>query len=662
MKQEGLVLMRTVPWWRQRRSILLVLASGLTAVGYAAEYLPLGFPETVARGLYALAIALGGYYPLRSAWNSLRRRVVSINTLLVLATIGAVALGLWDEAAVLVVVFSLGEVLETYATEKARRAMRVLVALMPTEATVVRDGREVRVSTTQVGVGEAVRVRPGEKIPLDGIVIAGASAVDQSPITGESIPVEKMPGAQLYAGTLNGRGSLDIRTTKAARDTTIARIIRLVQEAQRNKGAAQRFSERFGQVYTPAMFVLAIVVATVPPLLFEQPVELWFYRALVVLVVSCSCALVLSVPVAVVAGITTAARRGVLVKGGVYIETVGRVRTVAFDKTGTLTQGRPEVTDVVPTQGTSEEELLTLAAALEVRSEHSLAEAILRAAEARELRLPEVTAFTSITGRGVRGEVAGLPALMGSPRWLEEEGLSTGRLQPSLERLQAEGKTVVLVSRGSQLLGAIAVADRPRPEAQRAVARLKAAGIKHVVMLTGDNRATAEAVGRMVGVAEIRAELLPEDKIAVVRELKARYGTVAMVGDGINDAPALAEADVGIAMGIAGTDVALETADIVLVSDDLEHVAEVVEISRRTVANIRQNIALSLVTIAVLISAALGGWMRLTTGLILNEGSALLIIGNGLRLLQGSNRKPLSQEPAVQEFGHLSQRLTKSPR
>ena len=638
------------PWWRTRRAGFLATAAALTIAGYLMELAPLHALERLARVPYAAAIIVGGYFPVKSAWASLRKGKVSINTLLVLATVGAITLGLWEEAALLVVVFSLGEVLEGYAVEKARGAMRALVALAPTEATVLRGGGEINVTTSDVRVSEFVRVKPGEKVPLDGEVVAGASAVDQSPITGESIPVEKHPGDLVYAGTLNGRGSLDVRVTKPAADTTIAHIIRLVEAAQLRKGQAQRFSERFGEVYTPAMLALAIVVAVVPALAFSQPFEPWFYRALVVLVVSCSCALVLSVPVAVVAGITTAARRGILVKGGSVIEVAGGVRAVAFDKTGTLTEGRPEVTDVVPTAAISENELLAVAAALESRSEHPLAEAVLRAAEARGVTIPEVTSFISIPGRGVEGRLTlspqdGAVYVVGSPRLFRERmlGVATAAIENDVARLQHEGKTVVLAARvgatrsdGASVLGLIAAADRPKPNARGAVQRLKSMGISRVVMLTGDNRATAEAVGSEVAVDQVFAELLPEDKIAVVRQLQASYGSVAMVGDGVNDAPALAQATVGIAMGAAGTDAALETADIALMADDLDHVADVIALSRRTVANIRQNILLSLVTIALLVAGALLGWMRLTTGLLLNEGTALLIIGNGLRLLRPS--------------------------
>lgn len=632
---------RPASWWQQPRMRLLLVSAALLGAGLLAELAGVAGPGVSA--VYALAVLVGGYYPVRSAWSSLRRRSVSINTLLVLATLGAVGLGLWGEAALLVVIFSLGEVLEAYAVDRARGAVRALVALVPTEATVLRGGVPLRVSTAEVAVGEVVRVRPGEKIPVDGVVVEGVSAVDQAPITGESIPVEKHPGSEVFAGTLNGRGSLDVRVSKPAEDTTIAKVVHLVEAAQRRKGRAQRFSERFGEVYTPIMLGVAGLVAVVPPLAFGEPFEGWLYRALVVLVVSCSCALVLSVPVAVVAGITSAARRGVMIKGGAYLEAIGGVRAVAFDKTGTLTLGRPEVTELVAAPGATEEEVLRMAAALEARSEHPLAEAILRAAEARGLEPPPVARFESITGRGVRGEVDGSLVFVGSPAFLEERAPLPASLREAVDRLQHEGKTVVLVGRADRLLGAVAVADGLKPNARAVVERLRALGIAHVVMLTGDNRRTAEAIGREAGVDEVRPELLPEDKIEAVRALQRRYGAIAMVGDGINDAPALAQADVGIAMGVMGTDVALETADIALMADDLDHLADAVEISRRTRANIRQNIGVALAAMGTLVTAALLGWMTVTEGLILNEGSALLVIANALRLLRLDERLPGGQ-------------------
>ncbi|MCL5959208.1 MAG: cadmium-translocating P-type ATPase [Chloroflexi bacterium] len=622
-------------WWRQPRMVLLLVAGVLTAITFLAEEVAhLGLPELAVQVLYGTAAVTGAVYPARSGLAALRQGRMTINALLVAAALGAIYLGLWEEAAGLVVIFSLGEVLEAYAVDKARGSIQALVALAPREATVLREGREIRVLTDQIGVGDVVLVRPGEKIPVDGVVIAGASAVDQSPITGESIPVEKHPGAEVFASTLNGRGALEIRVTKLAQDTTLAKIIHLVEEAQMKKGAAQRFSERFGQIYTPAMFVLAILMASAPPLLFGQPFTFWLYRALVVLVVSCSCSLVLSVPVAIVAGVGNAARHGVLVKGGIYMETAGRVQVVAFDKTGTLTTGRPSVTDLLPFDGVSQEDLLRMAGALEARSEHPLAEAILRLASEKGIEFPAVQGFSTITGRGAQGQIDGETYYVGNPRLFEELGLALNPYQAGIDRLQSEGKTVMLVGNSVRPLGIIAAADQPKENARCAIQRLKAAGVKKVVMLTGDNRTTGEAIGHHLGVDEVRAELLPEDKITAVRSLQDQYGLVAMVGDGVNDAPALAQADVGTAMGVAGTDVALETADIALMADDLDQLVYMIEISRRTVANIRQNIAFSLTTVALLVISALFGWMTLATGVLLNEGSALIIIANGVRLLR----------------------------
>jgi Zn2+/Cd2+-exporting ATPase len=626
------------PWWRQPRILMLAVAALLTAIGYAMIWT--GVARGVSIGVFAIAIVAGGAFPVRSAWSSLRRGSVSINTLLVAATLGALGLGLWQEAALLVVVFSLGEVLEALAVDRARGAVRALVALIPTEATVVRDGGEVTVSTTDLVIGEIVRVRPGEKVPVDGVVVEGASAVDQAAITGESIPVSKEPDSEVFAGTLNGRGSLDIRVSRPAEDTTIARIVELVESAERRKGPAQRFSERFGEIYTPVMFCVAILVATVPPLAFGEPFDAWLYRALVVLVVSCSCALVLSVPVAVIGGITSAARRGVMIKGGVHLEAVGGIRAVAFDKTGTLTWGRPEITDLLPADGVTAEEVLSVAAALEVRSEHPLGESVLRAAGSRGIVPAAASRFEAIPGLGVRGVIDGVEFRAGGPRLFASGESIPDSIRSEIERLQRDGRTVIVVGREDRILGVLGAADRLRPSARGAIQRLRDLGVEHLVVLTGDNRVTAEAIAREAGIDEVHADLLPADKIEAIRALRERFGAVAMIGDGINDAPALAEADVGIAMGVAGTDVALETADVALMADDLEHLADLVEISRRTRATIRQNIVLALLTMAILVTAALLGLMTVVEGLVLNEGAALLVIANALRLLRMEERLP----------------------
>ena len=625
-------------WWKQQKSVFLFIAALITGVTILLEYLHVGLSEDAFNILYGIAIVIGGYYPARDALSALRNFTLNINTLLIFGALGAVSLSLWEEAAGLVVIFSLGEVLEAYAVEKTRGSIRALVALTPKEATVIRNGKEIKLSTDDIQVGDIIIVKPGEKIPVDGVIIAGDSAVDQSSITGESIPVEKTKGSEVYASTINGRGSIEIEVTRLAKDTTLAKIIHLVEEAQTEKGTAQRFSEKFGKYYTPIMFVLAITMATVPPLLFGQPFNEWLYRGLVILVVSCSCSLVLSVPVSIVAGIGNAARSGVLVKGGVYMEQAGRLSVIAFDKTGTLTNGKPEVTDIVPVSGINEKEVLSIAGSLETRSEHPLAEAILRETKNKQLVLSPVEGFEAITGKGAKGKVNDKTYYIGNPRLFESISVELGQFRSNFERLQGEGKTVICVGDENNVLGLIAVADQPKPEAKEAILGLKKLGIRKIVMLTGDNEGTAKAIASQLGIDEYRAELLPEDKINAVKELQKQYGMVGMVGDGVNDTPALAQADLGIAMGAAGTDVALETADMALMTDRLEQLVYAIRLSRLTVRTIKQNIGFSLAVVAFLVVTALAGWLSLVTGLLLNEGSALVIIANGVRLLKAGKK------------------------
>lgn len=622
------------PWWKEAKNILLAISAVITVLTLIAEWTHIGLPETWAKVLYGAAVIIGGIFPVKKGLSSLRHGRLTINTLLVGGAIGAIYLGLWEEAALLVVIFSLGEVLESYAVDKARGSIQALISLAPQEATVLRNGKELRVPIEQVNIDEIVLVKPGEKVSVDGVVVSGTSAIDQSSITGESIPVEKHSGDEVYASTLNGRGALEIKVTKLAEDSTLSKIVELVENAQMKKGNAQNFSERFGAIYTPFMFVLAIIMAVVPPVFFGQSFDAWLYRALVVLVVSCSCSLVLSVPIAIVAGVGNAAKNGVLVKGGIHMETAGKVQVVAFDKTGTLTTGKPTVTDVVVLGSISDEKLLKIAGTLEVRSEHPLADAILKLISEKGLELETIDEFMSITGRGAKGMIDGEQYYIGNPRLFKESGVSVEGHIKQIEHLQDEGKTVILVGSSRQILGMIAVSDQPKENARKAISKLKELGIRKIVMLTGDNKVTGEAIGRGIGVDEVRAELLPEDKISAIKALQQDHSTVAMVGDGVNDAPALAQADVGVSMGVAGTDVALETADIALMADDLDQLVYMVKISRKTVSVIKQNIAFSLVLVAFLVITALFGWMPLTTGLIINEASALVIIANGVRLLK----------------------------
>nr|WP_312579725.1 heavy metal translocating P-type ATPase [Sedimentibacter sp.] len=622
------------PWWKETKNVLLAISAVITVLTLIAEWTHIGLPETWAKVLYGAAVIIGGIFPAKKGLSSLKHGRLTINTLLVVGAIGAIYLGLWEEASLLVVIFSLGEVLESYAVDKARGSIQALISLAPQEATVLRNGKELRVPIEQVNIDEIVLVKPGEKVSVDGVVVSGTSAIDQSSITGESIPVEKHAGDEVYASTLNGRGALEIKVTKLAEDSTLSKIVELVENAQMKKGNAQNFSERFGAIYTPFMFVLAIIMAVVPPVFFGQPFDAWLYRALVVLVVSCSCSLVLSVPIAIVAGVGNAAKNGVLVKGGIHMETAGKVQVVAFDKTGTLTTGKPTVTDVVALESLSDEKLLKIAGTLEVRSEHPLADAILKLISEKGLELETIDEFMSITGRGAKGMIDGEQYYIGNPRLFKEIGVPVEGHIKQIERLQDEGKTVILVGNSKQILGMIAVSDQPKENARKAISKLKKLGIKKIVMLTGDNKVTGESIGRRLGVDEVRAELLPEDKISAIKALQQGHSTVAMVGDGVNDAPALAQADVGVSMGIAGTDVALETADIALMADDLDQLVYMVKISRKTVSVIKQNIAFSLALVAFLVISALFGWMPLTTGLIINEASALVIIANGVRLLK----------------------------
>ncbi len=631
---------RKSTWWREPQQLALY-GSALTAViAFVAGYL--GTPILYVNILYLIAVLIGVYYPARKALIALRNLTPTIHLLMLIGSVGAMALGLWGEAAVLIVVYSLGDVLESFAVDKARGAIRSLMALVPKEALVRRNGCETICAVETIGVGETVIVRPGERVPVDGTVAAGSSYVDQAAVTGEPVPVHRGPGEDLFAGTINQNGSLEVRVTKPASETMLSRIILSVEEAQARRTSYQRFSDSFGKWYTPTMFVLGVLVATVPPLFFGADWYEFVYRGLVVFVVSCSCGLALSVPVAVVGAMANAAKNGTVFKGGVYLEVVDTVKAVAFDKTGTLTIGRPAVTDVVSFGNLSEDALLDLAGRIESRSGHPLAAAIVRKAhESGTFSNRPVTEFQETAGRGVAATVDGRACRIGSPHAMAEHGIDTDRADEAIARLEGDGRTVVLVSRGGQLAGLIAIADEVRTGAVEALRRLSRAGVR-TVMLTGDNERSANAIARRVGVDEYQAQLLPTDKVDVIRQLKEKYGSVAMVGDGINDAPALAVADVGIAMGAAGTDIAIEAGDVVLMSDDLAKLAYVRELSHRTVSVIRQNIAVSLINVAFMVVAALLGYLGLVSGLLLNEGSAVFVILNALRLLTWKSRN----EPA----------------
>ena len=646
----------------------------------------LGAPLHLADVLFLGAVAAAGYPVVRGGYYSARNLSLDIDLLMGTAILAATAIGYFVEAATLAVLFSIAELLEDYAMDRARDSLRELMELSPDEATVLRDtgspetpradgeavdGEEVTVPTEEVAVGETVVVRPGEKVPLDGTVREGESAVDESPITGESVPVDKAAGDEVYAGAVNAEGYLEVEVTSTAGDSTLSRVIEMVQGAQEKQTDKEQFVDRFAGYYTPVVVVLAILTALVPPLLIADPVTVdiagyavtvaadwgtWFVRGLTLLVIACPCAFVISTPVSVVSGVTSAAKNGVLVKGGNHLEAMGEVDAVALDKTGTLTRGELAVTDVVPAGGTDQRALLRYAAGLERRSEHPIAGAILaRAAEAGVDDLPEPTGFESLTGRGVRADVDGETYYAGKPGLFEELGFDLSRARTStdggtpstgtaqveegvfaggeLAALEAEGKTVVLVGTERELLGAVAIADEVRPGSARAIQRLHELGVEHVVMLTGDNEGTARAIAETVGVDEYRAELLPEEKVRAVEELQAAYGEVAMVGDGINDAPALATADVGVAMGAAGTDTALETADIALMGDDIGKLPYLYALSHTANGVIRQNIWASLGVKALLAAGVPLGLVSVAVAVVVGDmGMSLGVTGNAMRL------------------------------
>ena len=614
----------------QRQTLVLVSGASLAA-GLALEFF--GGPPLGARAVFLVSILTGGIYTARRAWAATRVMSLDINVLMLVAVIGAIAIGEWSEGAMVTFLFAFAQILEARTMDRARQAIRALMDLTPAEAVVRRNGGEERVLIDDVSLGEILLVKPGEKIPLDGVVVSGASPVNQAPITGESLPVDKSPGHDVFAGTINGYGALDIRVTHLRQDTTLARIVSLVELAQSQRAPSQAFVERFARYYTPLVILIAVGIAAAPPLLLGEPLGTWVYRALVLLVISCPCALVISTPVSVVSAIAAAARRGVLIKGGAHLERIAAVRCVAFDKTGTLTKGAPHVVDVIPLNGTDPREILEIAAGLEARSEHPVGRAILARAVEHGVAWPECSQFQSIPGRGAEAIVRGEPALIGNHRLTEERGLCNAEIHSRLDAIALSGRTAVLVARMGQPLGIIALTDRMRETSRDTIDMLRCMGIERVVMLTGDNQATADGIGRELGVDETYAELLPHDKVAVVHTLRRQYGVVAMVGDGVNDAPALAAADVGIAMGTAGTDAALETADIALMADELLKIPFAIRLGRATLRNIQVNVTFSLGLKAVFVGLAVVGSATLWMAVAADLGASLLVIANGMRLL-----------------------------
>jgi len=609
------------------------LPAALSAVFLAAGWI-LGEGHPYAAAAFALSIAIGGYELFVKGFRSLMRLNFNMNTLMTVAILGAAAIGEWGEGAAVVFLFAISEALERFSMDKARESIRTLMNIAPKEAVVRRGGREMTVGVGDIEIGDTLIVKPGQKIAMDGRVVRGHSAVNQAAITGESVPAAKGPGDEVFAGTLNGDGLLEVEVTKRVEDTTLSKIIHLVEEAQAEKAPSQRFVDRFAKHYTPAIMAAAALLATVPPLFFGGAWGDWIYRGLALLVVGCPCALVISTPVAIVTAIGTAARNGVLVKGGIHLEEAGRLTAIAFDKTGTLTKGEPVVTDFIRLRGPDAKELAAVAAAVERGSQHPLAAAVVRwaAEEGAGAEAPKAEDFLSITGKGAKAVVNGTPYLIGSPELFGEHGIADHEAAMHVSRLQREGKTVILLGTEKKIFAVLAAADQIRRDAKGAIRRLRSLGIRRIVMLTGDNPETAAAVGRQAGIGEVRAGLLPHQKLEAVKELIKTH-KVAMVGDGINDAPALASATVGIAMGAAGTDTALETADIVLMGDDLAKLPYTVRLSRKALRIIRQNVAFSLLIKLAAVLLIVPGWLTLWMAVFADMGATLIVTLNAMRLL-----------------------------
>jgi len=620
------------PFWRTPRAISVLASALLLVLGLALSVA--GASEVASVGTYLAAIVVGGVPIFRAALAGLRTRHMDMNVLMSAATIGAVGIGEWAEAAFVVVLFAAGNALQVYAIDRTRGAVRALARLAPDEVLVRRGDSERLVGAGEVAVGETVIVRPGERLALDGEVVEGRTTVDESPVTGESTPVEKGPGDAVYSGSLNGGGGVVVRVLREASDSTLQRIARLVEEAQATKAPAEQFVERFSRLYTPIVVAVAVILAVVPPVLGGE-FGTWFYRALALLIIACPCALVISTPVTVVSGIGAASRRGILVKGGAALEAAGRLKALAFDKTGTLTEGRPVVSRVVPLDGRDEAEVLQLAAALERRSEHPLAHAILSAAN--EVDLPPVAGFRSLAGRGAEGKVGGKGYLIGSPRLYAERGLVLGGATEALEAVERAGETPVILGSEESILAVFGIADAVRPDSRTTLESLREAGVGELVMLTGDAEAPARRIAEDLGIS-YRAQLLPEQKVQAVRNLVSEHGDVGMVGDGVNDAPALAASSVGFAMGAAGTDVALETADVALMQDDLPKLAEAVRLSRSAEGFIKQNVAVSILIKGLFVLLAPFGLVALWLAVLADMGTSIAVTLNGLRLFREGTR------------------------
>jgi Zn2+/Cd2+-exporting ATPase len=632
-----------------RQRLFTGLSGGLWAAGFlyhivetgagGALRLFSGHGETsmplIEMGLFLLAVVFGAWLVAPKAWSAARRLSPDMNLLMIVAVAGAIGLGEFFEAATVAFFFALSLTLESWSVGRARNAVSALLDLAPPTARVIRaDGSEADVPAAEVAIGDRFVVRGGDRIPLDGEVTEGRGDVDQAPITGESALVAKETGDEVYAGTINGDGTMTVRATKAAGDTVLSKIIRMVGDAHSRRAEVEQWVTKFARIYTPIVMILAVLIAIVPPLLFSGAWNYWFYNALVLLVIACPCALVISTPVSIVASLAASARNGVLIKGGAYVEAPSRLTALAMDKTGTITMGEPEVAGLHPLGDTKERDLLSAAVALEARSSHPLARAILARGERDGLKQVVANDTKTVPGRGVEGSWEGQSVWLGSDRFATEKGVGDAIPRDLLERIEGAGSTLVAVGSEDRLLGLIELRDRIRPDAKGVVALLHAQGVKKIIMLTGDNERTARAVAAEVGIDEVRAELLPEDKVTAIEELVANYDVVAMIGDGVNDAPAMARAHFAIAMGAVGSDAAIETADIALMTDDIGKVPWLVGHSRRTMNIIHQNIGIALATKALFVGLTAFGMATMWGAIAADVGVSLLVVANALRLLR----------------------------
>ncbi len=621
-------LERKPPFWKQRELLTIAISGIIFGLGLYLEFKAKVY--FLAQLLFFLTVVLSGHNIVKNAVKSLLRKRLDMNFLMSIAAVGAFSIGHGEEGAAVIFLFSIAEFLETYAAERAKKSIASLLKLAPEKALVKKGDKEVLVDVNKVKVGEVIVVKPGDRIPLDGVVINGASTVNQAPITGESMPVAKQKGDSVFAGTINEEGYLEIKVTKSSKETVLSKIVKIIEDAQKRKSKAEAFIDRFAKYYTPVVVMLSFLVMTVPTLVFGLEFSEWFYRGLVLLVVSCPCALAISTPVSMVSGLTSAARNGVLIKGGSYLEEIKNAKVIAFDKTGTLTEGKPEVTDIIPLNNYSKEELLKISASLEAKSKHPLAEAIVKKAKEKGVKTEPLEGFESVAGKGLKGKINGKVFYIGNRNFFKEMKIDFP--ERTLEKLEEQGKTVVLVGNKTHTLGVLALMDKIRKESFEVINQLKRKGIR-TIMLTGDNQKVAKAIAQKLGVDEYYAQLLPEDKVKAIDQLLKKYKHVVMIGDGVNDAPALAKAHVGIAMGAIGSDVAIETADIALMQDDLTKVVYLINLSKKTLSVVKQNVIASISIKGSFAILAFPGvvslWLAVAVG---DLGLSLAVILNALRI------------------------------